>query len=186
MDDATVSAQQVRNAPFDLYGLGPEFEGPRVIEGVGKHGNTVNLIELGHGDRIRPPHRWVKVAVIGPLRGADGAVPGVFPQGRWSIDPVPMIACELLAGADPQVPGSEVPSAMDGLLERDFVALRLTLDGEPVAFRAISLGDHWAAMTDLEHDHLLYVISSRVPPTDVHLVRLNDPEAYISGTASAA
>jgi hypothetical protein len=85
--------------PLELYGLRDDFAGARTVAGVDRHNDVVNLVSLDHGDRFDESAAWAQVTVCGPLHGYgdhDAA------STTWSIDPLPMIAGELLgvAGID--------------------------------------------------------------------------------------
>ena len=45
-------------------------------------------------------------------------------------------------------------------------------------------GDHWAALRDLEPDHLLYVIASNVAPSATGLRRIDDDMQRYARTPS--
>src|SRR3954447_189167 len=79
--------------PLTLYGLPDDFAGARTVAGVGRHDDVVNLVSLGHGDRVDESAAWVQVTVCGPLHGHGDQDAAIRPG---SIDPLPMIAGELL------------------------------------------------------------------------------------------
>jgi hypothetical protein len=134
---------------------------------VGLSGDVVELVSLIHGDRWVAPYVWVQVTVTGPLRGDD--------PPRWEIDPRPMIACELLNSAGAEFRTSDaLEQAVQQVLERSFADIQIKVDGLPESFRVWTEGDHWAALRDLERDHLLYVIASNVAPSAIGLRRIDD------------
>jgi hypothetical protein len=135
--------------------------------GVGLSGDVVELVSLGHGDRWVAPYVWVQVTVTGPLHGDDPA--------RRSIDPRPMIAGELLNSTGAEFSTSDaLEQAVQQVVERSFADIQINVDGRPESFRAWTEGDHWAALRDLEPDHLLYVIASNVGPSAIGLRRIDD------------
>ena len=174
--------EQAADAPFALYGLTSDFQGSRTLAGVGHHGDVVNLVELGHGDRWSAPCFWVQVAVFGPLHGlrpADRALG--LPAGAWSADPLPMIASQVLDLAGARFAnGEDVQRATCELVAGGFGEDRLLLDGRAQPFRTVVVGNAWAAMRDLEPDHLLYVVATNISPADIALRKLDDIEDYTS------
>lgn len=174
--------EQAANAPFALHGLTSDFEGSRTLAAVGHHGDVVNLVELGHGDRSTAPFVWVQVAVFGPLHGARPADRALdLPTDTWSADPLPMIANQVLDLAGARfASGAEVERAIRELVADGFGEDRLLLDGRAQPFRTLVAGNAWAAMRDLEPDHLLYVIATNISPADIAIRKLDDIEAYTS------
>lgn len=80
---------EAEQARFPLFGLSSEFDGTRELNGLGRRGGeheVVDRVTLSHGLGTRTR---VDVTVTGPLRGRTKA-------GTWSMDPLPMIATELL------------------------------------------------------------------------------------------
>jgi hypothetical protein len=134
IDPSTLLAD-AQEAPFALYGLTDEFRAPRTLAGVGLKagvglsGDVVELVSLAHGDRWVAPYVWVQVTVTGPLHGDDPA--------RWSIDPRPMIAGELLnsTGAEFSTPDA-LEQAVQQVVERSFADIQINVDGRPESFRA--------------------------------------------------
>jgi hypothetical protein len=162
--------------PLMLYGLREDFAGARTVAGVGWHNDVVNLVSLGHGDRVDASAAWVQVTVCGPLHGhgdRDAA------SRTWSIDPLPMIAGELLglAGIDVRT-SAEKAEVEEALLSRGFGEAQLRLAGEPETFRTLRCGDCWLALCDLEPDHLLYIVARNVAASDLELVRIDDVDGY--------
>ena len=174
--------EQAANAPFALYGLTSDFEGSRMLAAVGHHGDVVNLVELGHGNRWSAPFVWVQVAVFGPLHGAPSGDRALgLPGGEWSADPLPMIANQVLDLAGARfATGEEVQLAIHELVADGFGEERLLLDRRAQPFRTVVAGNAWAAMRDLEPDHLLYVIATNISPADIAIRKLDDIEAYTS------
>jgi hypothetical protein len=160
------AAQQ---APFPLFGLTAEFAGSRGLNGVGRRGDVVNQVTLSHGLLTETQ---VDVSVIGPLHGG---VPG----GGWSIDPLAMIAGELLNRAGVEfASGAELERATEDVLRHGFEERQVRVDGQPWPFRFLRKGDHWAALHDVEPDHLLYIVASNAAPSDIELERLENLAAY--------
>ncbi len=56
----------------------------------------------------------------------------------------------------------------------------LLLDGRAQPFRTLVAGNAWAAMRDLEPNHLPYVVATNISPADIALRKLNDIEDYTS------
>jgi hypothetical protein len=103
------------------------------LASVGRRGETINLIALGHGDREDASAPWVEVGVTGPLHG-EAAAAG--PVRSWSMDPLPMVASALLhAGGQEFNHGVELVRATDRLLAREPEVVELAVDGVRAAFR---------------------------------------------------
>ena len=163
--------------PFDLFGVAGAELVPRTVAAVGRRaapsgGMRIEHVALGHGDRSRPPHRAALVGVTGPLHWAV--------TGRVaSMDPLPMIASELLTAAGQQFPTVEaVEARTDALLARGFTPVALELDAEPKRFGMVREGEHWAAIRHIAPVHLLYVVASHLAPEDVRLYELTDLSGY--------
>ena len=111
---ADIAAQlaAAEQAALPLFGLTAKFSGPRSLNGVGRRGDVVDHVSLSHG---RLTEKRVDVSVAGPLHGP---VPG----GEWAIDPLPMIAGELLdhagvelaSGAELERGAEDVGTAITG------------------------------------------------------------------------
>jgi hypothetical protein len=162
--------------PLALYGLRDDFAGARTVAGVGRHNDVVNLVSLGHGDRFDESAAWVQITVCGPLHGYadhDAAL------RTWSIDPLPMIAADLLglAGIDVHT-NAEKAEIEEALLSHGFGKAQLRVAGQPETFRTLRCGDSWLALCDLEPDHVLYVVARNVAPSDLELVRIDDVDGY--------
>jgi hypothetical protein len=158
-----------RDVPFAVYGLSPAFPGPRSLNGIGRHNDTVNSVALLHGVP-RPGGRgeWAQVTVIGPLH-----------RDSSSMDPMPMIAAELLNAAGKEFSTSEqLERAIADTLARDVGRLAIRVDGSPQPFRVIREGTSWAAIRDLDPDHILYVIANGVEPDDLALEQVGDLQPY--------
>ena len=145
-DEIAGHVAAAEQAPFPLFGLTAKFTGPRALNGVGRRGDVVDHVTLSHGLLTET---WVDVSVVGPLHGR---VPG----GGWSIDPLTMIAGELLNhGGVEFASGAELERGADDVLRHGFEEGQIRVDGRPRPFRFLRRGDHWAALHDLEPDHLL-------------------------------
>jgi hypothetical protein len=48
----------------------------------------------------------------------------------------------------------------------------------PWPFRFLRKGNHWAALHDIESDHLLYIVASNTASSDIELERLDNLAAY--------
>jgi hypothetical protein len=158
-----------RDVPFPVYGLSPEFPGPRSLNGIGRHDDTVNSVALLHGVPRRGGRgEWARVTVVGPLH-----------RDSSSMNPMPMIAAELLNAAGREFSTSEqLERAIADTLARDFVRLEIPVDGSPQPFRVIREESSWAAIRDLEPDHVLYVIANGVEPDDLALEQVDDLRPY--------
>lgn len=163
--------------PFELFGLAGSDLVPRTVAAVGRRaapggGMRIEHVALSHGDRSRPPRRWAVVGVTGPLHwAAEGRVA--------SMDPLPMIASELLTAAGHAFETVEAVQAQtDALLARGFAPVELDLDAEPKRFGMLREGEHWAAIRHIAPVHLLYVVASNVAPEEVRLHRLADLSDY--------
>jgi hypothetical protein len=164
--DPRAAAEQ---APFPLFGLTAEFTGSRGLNGVGWSGDLVNHVTLSHGLLTE---KRVDVSVVGPLHGR---VPG----GGWSIDPLAMIAGELLNQAGVEFAGgAELERGAQEVLRHGFEEGQIRVEGQPWPFRFLRKGDHWAALHDMEPDHLLYIVAGNVAPSDIALERLESLAAY--------
>ena len=169
VDRLTIGGTEV---PFAVFGLDGDPLIPMSVGGVGRHGETINLVSLDHGDRWTAPHEWVQVTVIGPLQG-------VSEHGAWSIDPMPMIGAELLNATGAVLStGEELRQAVDDVIERDFADAVIDVDGTGRRFEVTHEGPHWAALRRVEPDHLLYVVASNVPLSRIALRRLRDLRGY--------
>jgi hypothetical protein len=168
-----------------LFGLA-EYDGQRSVASVGggRDDRPVNLVSLGHGDRWTPPHRWVEVAVLGPLHGTLAAHAGFPAGGSWSVDAESMPLFFLATAAFPAARGDEIPDIETGLLSRGWGALELTIDGAARGFRCLREGDHWVAVTELQPDHALYVCASYVEPAEISLQRIRSLGPYLATTQS--
>jgi hypothetical protein len=114
----------------------------------------------------------VDVSVIGPLHGR---VPG----GGWSIDPLAMIAGELLSRAGVEfASGAELERGTEDVLRNGFEEGQARVDGQPWPSRFLRTGGHWAALHDVEPDHLLYIVASNASPSEIELERLENLAAY--------
>jgi hypothetical protein len=162
--------------PFPLYGPAGDAFVPRAIAALGRTtasdgGMRLNHVALEHVDRSRPTRKLL-VGVIGPLHWAAG--------GRVaSIDPMPVIAAELLDAA------GETFASVDTLTERThavlgrgFAPIGLELDGHVRRFGSMREGEHWAAVRHIPPVHLLYVIGGGVAPEEVRLQELDDLSDY--------
>lgn len=158
-------------APFPLFGLTEEFRGTRDLNGVGQRGEgkVVYHVTLSHG-------LWtdtrVDVSVIGPMHWPVAG-------GEASLDPLQMIAVELLnhTGAD-LASAEELIRAAEGVLRRGFEDGEVRVDGELRPFRFMRDGAHWAALHEIQPDHLLYIVASNVAPSDIELTRLDNLARY--------
>jgi hypothetical protein len=169
LDEIAGQLAAAERAAFPLFGLTAEFSGPRTLNGIGWHGDVVNHVTLTHGHvtDIR-----VDVSVIGPLHGRASG-------GEWSLDPLFMIATELLNHAGVEfADGAELERGAEDVLRDGFEEGQLRVDGRPWSFRFLRKGNHWAALHDLELDHLLYVVASNAAPSDISLARLDNLAAY--------
>jgi hypothetical protein len=178
--DSSTRLADAQQAPFALYGLTDEFQALRTLAGVGRNGDVVNLVSLGHGDPRLDPYVWVQVTVTGPLHGADPAR-----SGYRSIDPRPMIAAELLNATGAEFSTTDaLEQAVQQVVERSFADIQIRVDGRPESFGVWTEGDHWAALRDLEPDHLLYVIASNVAPSAIGLRQIDDDVQLYAHTPS--
>jgi hypothetical protein len=169
LDEIAGHVAAAEQAPFSLFGLTAEFTGPRALNCVGRRGDVVNHVTLSHG--LLTETR-VDVSVIGPLHGR---VPG---EG-WSIDPLAMIAGELLNHAGVEfASGAELERGAEDVLRHGLEEGQVRVDGQPWPFRFLRKGDHWAALHDVEPDHLLYIVASNAAPSDIELERLENLAAY--------
>lgn len=169
LDQIAGQVAAAEQAPFSLFGLTAEFSGSRGLNGVGRRGDVVNHVTLSHG--LLTETR-VDVSVIGPLHGR---VRG----GGWSIDPLAMIAGELLNHAGVEFDsGAELERGAEEVLRHGFEEGQVRVDGQPWPFRFLRKGDHWAALHDVEPDHLLYIVASNTAPSEIGLERLENLAAY--------
>jgi hypothetical protein len=167
----------VDEIPFAVYGLPGDLVGPRRRASVGRHGETVNLVALGHGDHEDPDAPWIQVAVIGPLEGAQERPGG---PAWWRIDPLPMVISELLNAAGVACADAvELQQAVDRLLDSEPASRELAVDGTPLRFRVWSEHRAWAAVHDLAPNHMLYVIGRNADPAEVELSRDVDVRQYV-------
>jgi hypothetical protein len=168
-DEIAGHVAAAEQAPFPLFGLTAEFTGSRGLNGVGRRGDVVNHVTLSHG--LLTETR-VDVSVIGPLHGR---VPG----GGWSIDPLAMIAGELLNHVGVEfASGAELERGAEDVLRHGFEEGQVRVDGQPWPFRFLRKGGHWAALHDVVPDHLLYIVASNAAPSDIELERLENLAAY--------
>jgi hypothetical protein len=169
----------VDEIPFAVYGLAGDFAGPRRLAAVGRHGETVDLVALGHGDQEDPDAPWVQVAVMGPLEGTP-ELPGG--PGRWRIDPLPMVMSELLnaAGVD-FANGVELHKAVDRLVATEPESREVLVEGALTRFRVWDEQRAWAAVHDLAPEQMLYVIGRNTNPADIELSRDVDIRQYVVG-----
>jgi hypothetical protein len=169
LDEISAHLAAAEQAPFPLFGLTAEFSGPRRLNGLGRRGDVVNHVTLSHG--LFTETR-VDVSVMGPLHGRVAG-------GEWSIDPLPMIAGELLnhAGAE-FASGAELKRGAEDVLRHGFEEGQVRVDGQPWPFRFLRKGNHWAALHDIEPDHLLYIVASNTAPLDMELGQLDSLAAY--------
>jgi hypothetical protein len=171
----------VDEIPFAVYGLAGDFAGPRRLAGVGRHGETVNLVALGHGDQEDPDAPWVQVAVMGPLEGPP-ELPGV--PGRWRIDPLPMVFSELLNAAGAEfADGVALHQAVDRLVATEPASREVLVEGALTRFRVWDEQRAWAAVHDLAPNHMLYVIGRNTDPAEIELSRDVDIRQYVSPSA---
>jgi hypothetical protein len=159
----------VDEIPFALYGLAGGVAGPRRLASVGRHGETVNLVALEHGDHGDPDAPWVQVAVMGPLECTQER-PGA--PGWWRIDPLPMVISELLNAAGVEfVDGVELHRAVDRLLAIEPSSRDVLVDGALTRFRVWDEPPAWAAVHDLAPNHVLYVIWRNIDLAEIELSR---------------
>ena len=94
-------SEEIGRVPFPLFAPSEPLRGPRQIAGVGRSFDTIETVALDHGEADSDEEPWLRVAVTGPLHDPT-------PAKRWSMDPRPMIASELLnaAGAAWSAPGA--------------------------------------------------------------------------------
>jgi hypothetical protein len=167
----------VDEIPFAVYGLAGDFAGPRRLAAVGRHGETVELVALGHGEREDPDAPWVQVAVMGPLEGAP-ELPGA--PGRWRIDPLPMVISELLDAAGAEfADGAELHRAVERLVATKPASRDVLVEGALTRFRVWDEQRAWAAVHDLAPNHMLYVIGRNTDPAEIELSRDVDIGQYV-------
>jgi hypothetical protein len=144
-DLAEIRAQlaAAEQAGLPLFGLTAQFSGTRSLNGVGRHGDVVNHVTLTHG--LSTANR-IDVSVMGPLHGRT-------PGAEWSIDPLAMIACELLNRTCVEfASGAELERGVEDVLRHGFEEGQVRVEGQLWPFRLLREGDHWAALHDLEPD----------------------------------
>jgi hypothetical protein len=174
MSDARLA--KAGSAAFALYGLSDDFSGPRTVLTVGSHGDVVNSVTLGHGAPANAGEPWVQVTVMGPLRGRSSG------GGTWSIDPLPMIASELLGAAGAVITSQPELARGVGRALGTVKAGQLRLDERLETFAVLREGDAWAAHRELPSDHLLWVVARGIEPDAVTLEQVRDLAAYtVSG-----
>lgn len=173
----TVSSDLIGAIPFAVYGLGEDYSGPRYLNGVGRHRETIDLVTLEHGDRADPARPWVQVTVTGPLHGAYDPVRSAY---AWSMDPLRMVAGELLnADGANVVSGEELEEAIEGVLAREPETVELLVDDRSTPFRVWRQRESWAGVGDLIADHMLYVIGRNADPTSIELSSAIDIRRYV-------
>jgi hypothetical protein len=169
LDEIAAQLAAAEQAAFPLFGLTAKFSGSRRLNGLGRRGDVVNHVTLSHG--LLTENR-VDVSVVGPLHGRA-------PGGEWSIDPLAMIAGELLNQAGVEfASGAELERDVEDVLRHGFEEGRVCVEGQLWPFRLLRKGNHWAALHDIEPDHLLYIVASNTAPSDMELQRLDNLAAY--------
>jgi hypothetical protein len=164
-DDHLSLVAVAERAPFPVFGLTEEFCGKRELNGVGRSRDIVNHVRLSHGLFTQTR---VDVAVFGPLHDASG-----------SADPLLMIAVELLDRTDVDLAtGAGLGQAASDILGRGFEDGEIRVDGAWWPFRFLRRAAHWAAVHEMQPDHVLYVVASNVAPSEVELRRLDTLGEY--------
>ena len=88
-------------------------------------------------------------------------------------------ASELLNAAGAELPDAEtLHEAVEAVLAQPPRERQLLVDGQPKAARVWEMEGCWAAVADLEPDHVLYVIGRKIDFAAVVLARLSDLRAY--------
>jgi hypothetical protein len=174
---APLSSDLIGAIPFAVYGLGDDYSGPRCLGGVGRNRETIDLVTLEHGDRTDPARPWVQVTVTGPLHGAYDPMRSAY---SWSMDPLPMVAGELLNADGANFPSSEeLQEAIADVLAREPETVELLVDGRPTPFHVWRQRESWAAVGDLIADHMLYVIGCNADPASIELSSGVDIRRYV-------
>ena len=166
------------DAEFPVYGLGPSWGGSRSFGGWSSQSEGITAMELQHGDaRLARAHVEVETTVT---------------PDDWQTDRELCVdaLCAKLFDRGPDLPIDRSDGATSlwfsarqrELRERAARAasdtVDLGVDGEPTPFYRVADGDVWAACGRVPGARIL-VTSVGVPPTEVELVTVTDPDAYV-------
>lgn len=158
--------------PFDVYGLGDHWQGRRWPAGVGRSNNTVDRIELGHGD----PH--------------DETAPEIRVATRRSPDPAPVVYATAAQELVHRLWRHEMPHSTavrapfrtadptDGWDDVDLV-----VGGATIAFRLLRHGDEWVAIASLADESTVTIETRHANPSELRLIHLDDLSTYLDGGA---
>lgn len=141
--------------PFAVGGLGDHWQGRRWPAGVGRSNNTVERIELGHGD----PH--------------DDSAPEIRVATSRSSDPAPVVHATAAQGLVHRLWRHEMPhtaatrapfGTADPTDGWDDVGL--LVDGVGAAFKLLRHGDGWVALAALADESTVTIEARHVDPSD--------------------
>lgn len=160
------------HVPFDVYGLDDHWQGRRWPAGVGRSNNTVERIELGHGD----PH--------------DDSAPEIRVATRRSSDPAPLAyataAQELVHGLwRREMPHSRAVHPPFGSIDPTdgWGDVEVLVNGAKAAFKFLRQGDEWVALASLADESTVSIESRHADPSELGLIRLKDLSAYLDDDA---
>jgi hypothetical protein len=183
-------AERLRSAPFPLYGLDRTWPGPRFLAGLatrqgrGERRARTTGIELGHGDPLSAggPLVLVEVASEEPLAGADWRQDLT---GRLTATAAAAPGATSAPGAAAGAPGTPPgpTPAPGGPAATSWRRVQIPVDGAPVVFDLVAAGNVWVARA--ERGGLVLTLTGRdIPPTQVAIARVTDPDRYLPGACS--
>jgi hypothetical protein len=169
-------AEWFRAAPFALYGLPPNWAGPRYLAGFGtrrprRGPERTTSIQLGHGDRHAGHGPLLVVgtdAEAWPRHGtADLAERLAHAQGAGSGAAPGPVATAAPAGAAATGPAPEVQR------------VAIPVDGRPVPFDLLADGRRWVAQGEV--GDLVVTLEGRdLAPASVRLARVVELAPYLA------
>lgn len=158
-----------REAAIPIYGLPPSYGGPRMI------GDSQREYRDDHDGRGRQLVGWQSLGLVhgNPVSGADPALQVITATmpGPTAIDLLRAEGLRPRSDADPE---STSP-----------VHTTVLVDSTPVDFDGIESGSCWVVQAQIGQ-HMVSAVGVHWPRDGLELVRIEDPEPYISGRTDAS
>jgi hypothetical protein len=155
-----------REAAIPIYGLPPSYGGPRMI------GDSQREYRDDHDGRGRQLVGWQSLGLVhgNPVSGADPALQVITATmpGPTAIDLLRAEGLRPRSDADPE---STSP-----------VHTTVLVDSTPFDFDGIESGSCWVVQAQIGQ-HMVSAVGVHWPRDGLELVRIEDPEPYISGRA---
>jgi hypothetical protein len=172
-------AERFRAAPFALYGLPPNWAGPRYLAGFGtrrprRGPERATSVQLGHGDRHASHGPLLVVGIdteAWPRRGTtDLAERLAHLPPAAAAGPVPPAAAPTPASAAATGPTGPAPEVQ---------RVAIQVDGRPVPFDLLADGRRWAAQGEV--GDLVVTLEGRdLAPASVRLARVAELGPYLA------